>query len=285
MRKITLCLFVIVSLLAGCGQAEPATPGTGIPTSGSVAQPTTGAPAAPTAMPTSAATTMPPTIEASQPGATQETMVSEARARLAAYLGVKEEALTVQSAEAKQWPDGAIGCPQPGMMYPQIVTPGYLIVFSANGQTYEVHTGREDLIILCQNNQPTPLNSASQEQPTPAGDTSNRPSTPQPTDQPTTGNPAVLSPGANAMATMARNALASDLGIAESNVTVVSTEEVQWSDGSLGCPQPGMMYPQVITPGFRVTLEANGKRYTYHTDTRRYVIRCDNPSPRGQVTK
>jgi hypothetical protein len=282
MRKIVLGLFIFGSLLAGCGQVQPATPDTGAPTSGAATQPPTSVPAAPTVMPTA----VPPTVEASQPGATPDAMLAEARARLAAHLGVKEDALAVQSTEAKQWPDGAIGCPQAGMMYPQIVTPGYLIVFSHNGTSYDVHTGREDVFILCQNNKPTPLNSASQEQPTAhIGNTPNRRPTPQPTDQPTSGNPAVLGPAASAMAAMARTALASSLGIDANNVSIVSAEEVQWSDGSLGCPQPGMMYPQVITPGFKITLEASGKSYTYHTDTRQHVIRCDNPSPRGQVTK
>jgi hypothetical protein len=34
------------------------------------------------------------------------------------------------------------------------------------------------------------------------------------------------------------------------------------------------MYLQVITPGYRVILEAQGKQYTYHTDTRRQVVPC-----------
>ena len=289
MRKMLLLVTFTVAL-AGCGQIEPAVPDTSLPTVVTTAPPTTGASAVPTAspsaVPTSAPTTMPPTVAASQPDATQDAMVAVARARLAAYLSVAEDALNVQSAEAKEWPDGAIGCPQAGRMYPQIVTPGYLIVFNSNGTSYEVHTGREDVIILCENKQPTPLNSAAQAQPAaPTGDTSNRPQTPLPTELPSAGNPSALGPNASTMVTMARNALANAIGVAASNITVVSAEEVEWRDGSLGCPQPGMMYPQVITPGYRITLEANGQSYTYHTDTRQRAIRCDNPSPRGQVTK
>ena len=32
---------------------------------------------------------------------------------------------------------------------------------------------------------------------------------------------------------------------------------------------------QVITPGYKITLEAQGKRYEYHSDTNRRVVRCD----------
>ncbi len=64
----------------------------------------------------------------------------------------------------------------------------------------------------------------------------------------------------------ARNALAEKLGIPAGEIQVVSSEAVDWPDTSLGCPQPGMMYAQVITPGYRIVLEAKGKQYTAHTD-------------------
>ena len=31
---------------------------------------------------------------------------------------------------------------------------------------------------------------------------------------------------------------------------------------------------QVITPGYRIILEAQGQRYEYHTDQQRSVVRC-----------
>ena len=45
--------------------------------------------------------------------------------------------------------------------------------------------------------------------------------------------------------------------------TVTSAESVTWSDSSLGCPKPGMMYAQVLTPGLRVLVQAEGKTYDY----------------------
>ncbi len=47
---------------------------------------------------------------------------------------------------------------------------------------------------------------------------------------------------------------------------MVKVEAVTWGDTSLGCPQPGMMYAQVMTPGWRVTVEhaREGKRYDVH---------------------
>jgi len=69
--------------------------------------------------------------------------------------------------------------------------------------------------------------------------------------------------------------LAAELGISPEEVTVLSSEGVEWSDTSLGCPEPGMMYAQVITPGYLVLLEAGGREYEVHTDeTGRNVVLC-----------
>ena len=55
-------------------------------------------------------------------------------------------------------------------------------------------------------------------------------------------------------ATLCVAALAESLEIPEAQIPVLETEVAKWSDTSLGCPQPGMMYAQVITPGFRVRM-------------------------------
>jgi hypothetical protein len=73
--------------------------------------------------------------------------------------------------------------------------------------------------------------------------------------------------------------LASELGITPQEVTVLTSEPVEWPDASLGCPQPGMMYAQVITPGYSFLLDAAGKQYTIHTDlTGQSVIVCQPES-------
>lgn len=39
----------------------------------------------------------------------------------------------------------------------------------------------------------------------------------------------------------------------------------------MGFPEEGMMYTQVITPGFRIILKAEGNFYEYHSDYKRVV--------------
>lgn len=64
----------------------------------------------------------------------------------------------------------------------------------------------------------------------------------------------------------ARAALAADLGIDPAEPRLISIEEVLWGDASLGCPEPGMAYIQMIVPGYRLVFEHAGQGYEYHTD-------------------
>ena len=48
------------------------------------------------------------------------------------------------------------------------------------------------------------------------------------------------------------------------DIQVVSAGAVTWSDGSAGCPEPGMMYTQALVPGYRIVLQAGGQTLNYH---------------------
>ncbi len=61
--------------------------------------------------------------------------------------------------------------------------------------------------------------------------------------------------------------LSQRLDVPAEQITVVTMERVTWPDTSLGNPQPGQVYAQVLTEGYRVVLEAGGAQYEYHTDT------------------
>jgi len=71
--------------------------------------------------------------------------------------------------------------------------------------------------------------------------------------------------------------LAKRLGVEAAQVTVVSSSEVTWPDGSLGCPEPGMNYTQALVPGSRIILESAGKQYHYHSGGSRPPFLCTNP--------
>lgn len=62
--------------------------------------------------------------------------------------------------------------------------------------------------------------------------------------------------------------------VAESVVVVTQAERVTWSDASLGCPEPGQMYAQMLVDGFRVVAKTGAGSLTYNTDIGGKVISC-----------
>lgn len=73
--------------------------------------------------------------------------------------------------------------------------------------------------------------------------------------------------------------LAATTGTDEADIEVVSAEEVTWSDGSLGCPEPDGMYTQALVPGYRIVLSVDGDEVDYHGAAGSPPFRCDDPSP------
>jgi hypothetical protein len=63
-------------------------------------------------------------------------------------------------------------------------------------------------------------------------------------------------------------------GVDAAAIVVQKGVAVEWNDSSLGCPQPGIAYMQVITPGYQVVLEAGAATYDYHANARGRFILC-----------
>ncbi len=88
-------------------------------------------------------------------------------------------------------------------------------------------------------------------------------------------DPSALPP----VAALAIQDLAARTGVPPETIAVVELEAVDWPDSSLGCPQPGFFYLQVITPGYRLVLAAGGRRYEYHTDQGTRAVFCQAATP------
>ena len=82
------------------------------------------------------------------------------------------------------------------------------------------------------------------------------------------------SAGAQAAAEQARAAAARELKAGANEFTVVTIEPAQWSDSSLGCRKPNAMYQQVVSNGYVVVLERQGKRHQVNVAGSRAVL-CD----------
>jgi hypothetical protein len=75
-------------------------------------------------------------------------------ADLAARQGADPAAITVVSVEDVTWRNGAIGCPDPAMIYTQALVPGTRIVLELDGTRYQYHSGGARSIFLCERPEP-----------------------------------------------------------------------------------------------------------------------------------
>ena len=66
----------------------------------------------------------------------------------------------------------------------------------------------------------------------------------------------------------ARRDLAQRLGTTETGIDLELAEQTDFPDAALGAPIEDEMGAQVITPGWRITLQANGKTYEYRANAR-----------------
>lgn len=78
----------------------------------------------------------------------------------------------------------------------------------------------------------------------------------------------------------ARTEAARQLKAPASEFTVVTIEPTQWSDSSLGCSKPGTMSAQVMSNGYVVVLERQGRRHQVNVAGSRAVM-CE---PATRVT-
>ena len=105
--------------------------------------------------------------------------------------------------------------------------------------------------------------------------------------QPTHGDNTQMNPvsptpsafGLESLIEKAKEDLAQRLSIPTNDISLVEAKAVVWPDGSLGCPQPDMMYAQVLTPGYLVKLKYDSRDFEYHAGKGGSLTYCENPLP------
>jgi len=125
-------LAALATVLAACAS------GSDLPTAGETTIPATAAPTT-----ENETTTMPTSNQEQLP------IVTPARADLARRLGVEPDDLKVVSAEEVTWPDGSLGCPEPGMSYTQALVDGSKVVLGYDDRVYVYHAGDDGEPFLC----------------------------------------------------------------------------------------------------------------------------------------
>jgi hypothetical protein len=181
--------------------------------------------------------------ESAQPPSDQARMVSQlAIDTLAAELGLPRDQIVVESVNAVEWRDSSLGCPQPGNSYLDVITPGYKVTLRAAGQLHVVHEAGERAIVCRKAKGPG-------------------------------GGATPKGLGFGLQMAAARKDLSSRLGVPPEEIEFVSRAKKTWNDSSLGCPEPGMQYMQVITDGSVLTFRHGERQFTYHADDN-HAIPC-----------
>lgn len=104
------------------------------------------------------------------------------------------------------------------------------------------------------------------------------PTTDTTASSPTTATTAPAAPDLEEVVEAAVIDLAERLHNDPGEIELVAAEAVTWSDGSLGCPEPGKLYTQALVEGYRVVLSHDGTEYDYHAGQDRNPFLCDRPS-------
>ena len=122
--------------------------------------------------------------------------------------------------------------------------------------------------------------------PSPTQITASTPTEAQPVLTPTQGEMPQMPPntlpqpaGLENLIQMAKDDLAKRLSVEISQISVLDARDVVWSNSSLGCPQPGILYAEVLTSGYLILLNVNGQDYEYHAGKNSDAFLCENPLP------
>ncbi|MCJ7659110.1 MAG: hypothetical protein MUO67_08170, partial [Anaerolineales bacterium] len=174
-------------------------------------------------------------------------IMNEIIADLTNSTGAERDTIQVVIAESVLWNDGALGCPKPGEFYIQMMINGYWVVLEMEGIEYDYRVSDKGSFKLCEGENMPPVNST---------DTSIQ----------------------NPLIAQAKEDLAERLGIPTTEIELLKIEEVTWRDGSLGCPQPGMLYTQALVNGSLIQLMHKDTVYQYHSGKGGPPFLCENPT-------
>ena len=149
---------------------------------------------------------------------------SAAVSLLSGTLNLPVEQIALISTEAVTWPDGCLGVKRDEMMCTQALVEGFKITLEVGGNQYEMHTDQDGSAVVLAMDLPMD--------------------------------------GLIESALIAQ--LAINLGLNQSDISVVSSEKMEFADACLGVVMQGVMCAEVITPGYVVVLEVGGIQYEYH---------------------
>ncbi|WP_376695828.1 hypothetical protein [Wenzhouxiangella sp. EGI_FJ10305] len=94
-----------------------------------------------------------------------EEAISAARKDLAERSGVDADDIGVIKARAVTWPNGALGCPEEGMMYTQALVEGFHILLDDGEAEHAYHAGRDGKPFFCPAERSQPPTNSDEDKP------------------------------------------------------------------------------------------------------------------------
>lgn len=85
-----------------------------------------------------------------EPVLTDNEYVDMSVKELARQKNINVDKIGIKEVVRREWGNSSLGCPKPGKLYAQMITPGYLIVLTLNNSDYFYHGGLNK-VVLCQN--------------------------------------------------------------------------------------------------------------------------------------
>ena len=94
---------------------------------------------------------IPPTVtDTAVTGEVPVELLDAVKADLSERTGATLDQINVARAQAITWPDGSLGCPQPGVFYTQALVNGYWVVLEAGDQEYDYRLADTGYFFVCQ---------------------------------------------------------------------------------------------------------------------------------------
>ena len=228
-------------------------------------------------------------------------VVDAATAHLAEQLDVDPAGLELLRSEAVTWSDGCLGVHEPDIACTTALVDGFALWLSDGDVAYRYHTDATGTVVRLAESgialgevagaplpegeagpapppEPAPLPEGEDEPAPPPEGEDEAPPLPEPAPE-----PAHTQAPAGVVAAAAAD-LAEQLDVDASELELLRSEAVVWSDGCLGVHEPDIACTTALVDGFALWLSDGDVAYRYHTDATGTVVRlAESGIPLGEV--
>lgn len=183
------------------------------------------------------------------------TAALKARDELAKFLNVAEAEIMIETIEEKEWPDACLGAAMAREVCAAVITPGYRVVLTVDGSTFEMHTNLDGSVV--------------------------RQARTLPTD-------AVHGPGTGDAGELGQTAiglLAEQAGLPVESIQLVKSQPMEWPNACLGAAEPGEACAEMIVAGYKFDLQVEGRTYYLHTNQDLSQARLGGPQETTVIVK